>query len=354
MHFYEFITKMQVVCCEGGMILDVTRREICLQIVYLAPHVVYNSKSELISIFNPNFAYMEKLMNLNQLTSFVTVCKTLNFTNAARQIGVPQSTISRQINDLEEQLEVKLFYRTKRDVQLTAEGQAFLPYAQEILDAAQSGTQAVKQLRTGAKGRLSVATIETSNGFLTDCLKVFVEKYPDILVDINCISTAESLSENSESTYDFYFMYQDMIPETEEFETITTHQDSLCFIAPAGHSFDPENLQAEKFIMVAEDENPILYMQVMNFCRSQRVFPNIINRVKDPKAVLLSVGTGLGVSILPESFLKGFHLENSFDIHRIENEAVSIPCAAVWKRSLLNPAALLFLEVIREMAPKIQ
>lgn len=75
-------------------------------------------------------------MDLNQIRSFLAVTQTLNFTNAAKQNGVPQSTISRQISDLESQLNVRLFYRTKRDVQLTEEGRTFLPYAIEMLDAA--------------------------------------------------------------------------------------------------------------------------------------------------------------------------------------------------------------------------
>ena len=91
-------------------------------------------------------------MHLNQIKSFLSVSKMLNFTNAARQNGVPQSTISRHINDLEQQLGVKLFYRTKRDVQLTAEGRTFIPYAQEILEAARKGSYAVKQLHDALKG----------------------------------------------------------------------------------------------------------------------------------------------------------------------------------------------------------
>lgn len=98
-------------------------------------------------------------MHLNQIKSFLTVSKMLNFTNAAKQNGVPQSTISRHINDLEQQLGVRLFYRTKRDVRLTEEGRTFIPYAQEILDAAKKGTYAVQQLHDGAKGRLSIATV---------------------------------------------------------------------------------------------------------------------------------------------------------------------------------------------------
>ncbi len=292
-------------------------------------------------------------MNLTQLRSFVTVCKTLNFTNAAKQVGVPQSTISRQINDLEEQLEVRLFHRTKRDVQLTVEGRTFLKYAQEILDTAQNGINAVKQLNTGTKGRLSIAAVETDHWVLGVYLKRFSEKYPDIAVDITYISSAEVLLDDSENPYDFNFMYQDMIPENDEFDTLVTHEDPLCLVFPKGHRLagtvpSPEDLQAEKFIMISEEENPILYMHAMNYCRTQRFFPNIANRANDAKAVMLSVATGQGISILPESFVKTFNTRDVLDTVRIEDETASIICAAAWKKSLLNPAASLFLEIMKE------
>lgn len=295
-------------------------------------------------------------MNLTQLKSFVTVCKTLNFTNAAKQIGIPQSTISRQINDLEDQLHVRLFHRTKRDVQLTAEGKTFLAYAQDIIDSAQNGINAVKQLNTGAKGRLSIATVDTSSDFIVECLQTFVKKYPDIMIDIHYISSSESLLDDGDTTYDFYFMYHDMIPENDEFETVITHEDPLCLVVPVGHPMsgkfpDAASLQAEKFIMVSEEENPILYMHVMNFCRSQRFFPNIVNRAKDPRAVLLSISSGLGISIMPESFTRNFNMKGVLKAIPVETEATSILCAAAWKKSLLNPAAVLFLDVMKDMIP---
>lgn len=291
-------------------------------------------------------------MNLTQLKSFVTVCKTLNFTNAAKQIGVPQSTISRQINDLEEKLEVRLFYRTKRDVQLTKEGQTFLTYAQEILDAAQNGINAVKQLSCGAKGRLSIATIETDHWVLGRYLKRFSEQYPDIAIDVTYISPAEALMEDGSDKYDFHFMYQDMIPENEELETFVTHEDPLCLVLTKGHPLAgrtpaAEDLQNEKFIMISEEENPTLYMHAMNYFRTLRLFPNIVNRANDAKAVMLSVATGQGISILPESFVKTFNTRDILDVIHITDETASIICAAAWKKSLLNPAAALFLETLK-------
>ena len=304
-------------------------------------------------------------MHLNQIKSFITVSQVLNFTNAARQNGVPQSTISRQINDLEQQLGVKLFYRTKRDVRLTQEGRAFLPYAQEILDAAKKGAFAVRQLHEGAEGRLSIATIDDSDQFLAMCLQEFSRKYPGIIVDLTYVSHGEPLQSEVDDPYDFHFHYLDMIPDSEEYEIRETHTTQLCFVSPkTGHTdmaetdddtdfVDGLNLSSlphQKFILISEEENPILYMQIMNYCQTHRFTPQIANRFSDIKSVLLSVGSGLGISILP---LKTADIlsalpQTGIQVTPIDDESYAITCAVAWKKSLLNPAAELFLQIMEE------
>ena len=304
-------------------------------------------------------------MHLNQIKSFITVSQVLNFTNAARQNGVPQSTISRQINDLEQQLGVKLFYRTKRDVRLTQEGRAFLPYAQEILDAAKKGAFAVRQLHEGAEGRLSIATIDDSDQFLAMCLQEFSRKYPGIIVDLTYVSHGEPLQSEVDDPYDFHFHYLDMIPDSEEYEIRETHTTQLCFVSSkTGHTdmaeadddtdfvdgFDLSSLPHQKFILISEEENPILYMQIMNYCQTHRFTPQIANRFSDIKSVLLSVGSGLGISILP---LKTTEIlsalpQTGIQVTPIDDESYAITCAVAWKKSLLNPAAELFLQIMEE------
>lgn len=295
-------------------------------------------------------------MNLNQIRSFISVSKLLNFTNAAKQNGVPQSTISRQINDLEQQLGVRLFYRTKRDVRLTEEGRTFLPYAQEMLDAAKKGTRAVKQLHDGASGRLSIATVMTSDVFLYKCLQAFAGKYPDIIVDIDHVSCGESLLEETDDPYDFHFLYSDMIPDSDEFNMLKTYTDRLGFLLPKGHplkngKLDVNSLKREKFILVSEEENPILYMHAMNYCKTHRFSPNVINTSNDIKSVVLSVSAGLGISILP-TILPEEILSTSLDVIPIDDDNYSIDCAVAWKKSLLNPAALLFLDTLHDQLNK--
>lgn len=292
-------------------------------------------------------------MDLNQIRSFLAVTQTLNFTNAAKQNGVPQSTVSRQINDLETQLNVKLFYRTKRDVQLTAEGRTFLPFAIEMMEAAKKGAFAVKQLHEGAKGRLSIATIATSDVFLADCLRDFGKAYPDIVVDINYVSSGDALLDEGQDPYDFHFLYADMLPDSEEFDSLDTYTDQLCLVVPKGHPLasgeaDLNQLKQEKFILVSENESPILYMQIMDFFRSRRFAPNVVNESDSVRAVLLCVSAGLGITILPASQPREV-MPNALAVIPLD---LDISYAVAWKKSLLNPAAKLFLDVVKEQITK--
>lgn len=291
-------------------------------------------------------------MNINQIKSFLAVSQSLNFTNAARQNGVPQSTISRQINDLENHLGVKLFYRTKRDVRLTKEGETFLPYAQEIIDSAKKGYFAVKHLHDGTEGRLSIAAITTSYVFLAQCLKEFASHYPDILVDITHLYSGEPISGSDSDMYDFHFVYSNMIPDIDDYESLEIYTDPLCFVVPKGHKFagdklNAETLSREKFVLISEENNPLLHMHVMNFCKSHQFTPNVINQFDDFKSVLLSVSAGLGISIMPMRLISET-LPSLLDVIPIEDEAYAIKCAAVWKKSMLNPAMPLFLKILKD------
>lgn len=91
-------------------------------------------------------------MHLNQIKSFITVSQVLNFTNAARQNGVPQSTISRQINDLEQQLGVKLFYRHETGRSPDSGGPCVFTICAGDPGCREKGAFAVRQLHEGCRG----------------------------------------------------------------------------------------------------------------------------------------------------------------------------------------------------------
>jgi len=88
-------------------------------------------------------------------------------------------------------------------------------------------------------------------------------------------------------------------------------------------------------------------MQAMNYCRTHRFAPQITNTFDDVSSVILSVNAGLGVSFLPSSLLDDTDV-SKLEINTLDEESYTIDCIAAWKSSLLNPAAALFLEILKK------
>ena len=91
-------------------------------------------------------------MDMLQIRYFTAVAETLNFRRAAKRLGISQSSVSRQISVLEQELETKLFIRTNRSVSLTDEGAALLPHAQDIVAAVESAEFLMERFTQGTKG----------------------------------------------------------------------------------------------------------------------------------------------------------------------------------------------------------
>ena len=121
---------------------------------------------------------------------------------------------------------------------------------------------------------------------------------------------------------------------------MNTHSESLSIVKRTGRA-----LASEKFVLLSEETDPILYMQAINYCRTHRFTPQIANTFKDVSSVMLLVNAGLGASFLPSSLISDADTLK-LEIDTLDRESYTIDCIAVWKPSLLNPAASLFLEFI--------
>ena len=166
--------------------------------------------------------------------------------------------------------------------------------------------------------------------------------------------------DDTDAPYDFWFLYRDALLDPENYDYVHTHREPLCLARrsevrkkpvkkqdPADNLPDPGNLSSEKFILLSEETDPILYMQAMNYCRTHRFTPKITNTFEDLSSVLLSVRAGLGVSVLPLS-LAGEDGTGTVEAIPLGDDVYTIDCIAAWKPSLLNPAATLFLRVLRD------
>ncbi len=114
-------------------------------------------------------------MELRQLEYFLTICRTKNFTKAAKKLYVSQPAITNAINNLENELDIKLFLRTKRMVALTPEGEAFHKYVSHLMNDLEYTLFQMNQLKEVKKRIIKVAI----NSFLYSWFKPIYHNYQE-------------------------------------------------------------------------------------------------------------------------------------------------------------------------------
>lgn len=158
-------------------------------------------------------------MELRQLKYFKEACERQNFSEAARILHIFQSTLSQQIKQLEEELDVLLFDRIGKRIVPTEAGQAFLPYAARAIYDAEDGKQIIRDLKGIETGVLHIGVTYSMSPLLIAALQLFNRAYPKIKVEITFATSEELLKQLDGSGLDFVLSFkpEDLI---DDFETI--------------------------------------------------------------------------------------------------------------------------------------
>lgn len=98
-------------------------------------------------------------MNIAYIIEFVTLAETCSFSEAADQLFISQSSLSKHVKQLESELNVSLFDRSTRNVVLSPAGDAFLPYAKEFSNLWQGMQKTMSQLGSGEESQLTIGTM---------------------------------------------------------------------------------------------------------------------------------------------------------------------------------------------------
>jgi DNA-binding transcriptional LysR family regulator len=123
------------------------------------------------------------MLDLKDVFYFVQVVDRGGFTSASRSLGLPKSTLSHRIRELEGALGVTLLNRTSRRFGMTEVGTQFYHYAQTLLQTAEVAEEAVRQRATEPSGVIRMTTaVEIAQFALKDLIPVFLKKYPKVQI----------------------------------------------------------------------------------------------------------------------------------------------------------------------------
>ncbi len=122
---------------------------------------------------------------LDTLQIFTTVVKTSNFTNAASQLGLTPSAVSKQISFLEDRMGVRLLNRTTRSVSPTEAGQLFFNRCNKIMEDLEEAEHMVRDLETTPKGTIRISATPTfGRSMLMKIFAQFAREYPQVNFDL--------------------------------------------------------------------------------------------------------------------------------------------------------------------------
>ena len=123
-------------------------------------------------------------MELRQLKYFVQLSKTLNFSTAAKELFITQSTLSHQILQLENELGQPLFHRNSHEVMLTEAGQTLLPLAMQTILDADNCLQRLDELKNLMSGELNIGVTFSFACIMAETLTAFLRRYPNVKVNV--------------------------------------------------------------------------------------------------------------------------------------------------------------------------
>jgi DNA-binding transcriptional LysR family regulator len=136
------------------------------------------------------------LPDLNALHVFARVVQAGSFTSAARTLGMPKSTVSQRVAELEERLGARLLQRTTRRLGLTDAGRIYYDHCVRVMAEVEDADRAVASLQEAPRGLLRL-TVLANSGFLGPVLAEFLARFGGVQLDVLCTDRRVNLVEES-------------------------------------------------------------------------------------------------------------------------------------------------------------
>lgn len=174
-------------------------------------------------------------MEIRQLKYFIKSAELLNFTEAAKASNIAESTLSQQIKQLETELNISLFKRIKKHIELTEAGEMLLPYARRTVADSEDAAQRMNDLQNLHTGTLRIGGTFSLCSLLTDTLLKFSQKYPNIKVTVECQTANKLLKHLKEHKLDLALCFESPL-SIESIESEYLFDSPLCVILHRHHS----------------------------------------------------------------------------------------------------------------------
>jgi DNA-binding transcriptional LysR family regulator len=257
-------------------------------------------------------------VELRHLRYFIAVAEERHITRAAERLGIQQPPLSQRIKAIERELDVQLFRRKARGVELTDAGRAFLDNARAMLAHFDHTFETTRRTARGEQGRISVGVTPTSpfHPFVPRVIRAFRESYPQVFLRLEERLGNELVEQLRNEHVDVAFI-RTPVAEPEGLVIDSLIEEPIVVALPRGHALTRnsggaagvslQRLARETFILYGPP-GTAFYDLTVAACRAAGFNPRVGQETPRMTSSLNLVAVGLGICLVPAS-LQQLHMD---------------------------------------------
>jgi DNA-binding transcriptional LysR family regulator len=307
-------------------------------------------------------------MELRHLRYFVAVAEERHVTRAAERLGIQQPPLSQQIRALEKELDVQLFRRQPRGVELTEAGRTLLADARAILAQVEHAVATTQRTARGEQGRIAVGFTSSApfHPFMPRVIRSFRDSAPRVSLMLEEGGTSELVDALRQERLDVAFI-RSPIPgavgaQATEGETSLAVQplleEEMLVALPTGHRLAGTTplplpaLAGETFVLYRRPSGPGLYDSIIAACHRAGFNAQVGQEAPRILSTLSLVAAGLGVSLVPDS-LQRLRVEG-VSYRRLKASPLKAPLNLAHRRDETSTAVRRFIDLVLATAKNLR
>ncbi len=281
-------------------------------------------------------------MNENQLQYAVRLAQVRNFSQLAEELHISQPALSRHIQNLEQEVGVKLFDRTTSPLTLTPAGAYFIEEAKDLLYKEDQLLRTMDRFKSGEAGRLTIGVSPFRCMYLMpDIVKAVREKFPGVQVVLREAASAQLRKETAEGKYDFSILnlpvdesMLDVIPLEAEALVLAVPNDLAATLPSTCNGqfceVDIADCKDLPFITVGKTQEMRDWFD--KICTEADIHPPIVLEAGNIISACTMAQTGIGATLLPLPFIKADRFEGQLTLFAFKNKSYTRQPAIITRR----------------------
>jgi DNA-binding transcriptional LysR family regulator len=294
-------------------------------------------------------------VELRQLRYFIAVAEALSFTKAAQKLHIAQPALSRQIRQLEEEIDVQLLLRDRRSVELTDAGRVFLKEAKAVINQATHALDMVRRSRRGDFGRVRIGIASGLSSQVNRALIEHAKRCPGVEVECRDILSTLQNEALRGRTIDVGFLRPPVDLRHLHSEVLFTEQ-FMVFLRKSNPLAKRKRLRLEQIaheplLLNKPNVSTGVYDKALDLYKRAGIRPTVIHTDTAPyeEAGTVLLASGKGVYLGVGAVIGHPELGSGVAVVPLDEPDATIEVHAAWRKNEKSQAVLAFLNSVRRV-----